>query len=196
MQEKGMKLGAIQHVGFLVIMVAVLSSGSCSLFRTHGPSPPVLLEDFSLLRPEDFPEKIKQLEAISQNDKSQSVRTRALFYIALAHMHYKNPSPDYSKAVQYLDKYIALESNRQDIDELVAWKSVVQTLDSSLREHEKLERSYAQLKQQYDRANKGRELLIKEMESQKKEIEKLKQTIKELDSVQQEIEKKRKGIKK
>jgi predicted nuclease with TOPRIM domain len=111
-------------------------------------------------------------------------------------MHYKNPSPDYSKAVQYLDKYIALESNRQDIDELVAWKSVVQTLDSSLREHEKLERSYAQLKQQYDRANKGRELLIKEMESQKKEIEKLKQTIKELDSVQQEIEKKRKGIKK
>jgi hypothetical protein len=34
------------------------------------------------------------------------------------------------------------------------------------------------------------------MESQKKEIEKLKQTIKELDSVQQEIEKKRKGIKK
>jgi septal ring factor EnvC (AmiA/AmiB activator) len=56
--------------------------------------------------------------------------------------------------------------------------------------------AHAQLKQQFDRANKNRELLLKEIENQKKEIARLKQTIKELDTVQQEIEKKRKGIKK
>jgi len=196
MREKGMKPGAIHRAVCLLITIAWTSSVSCSLFSGHGPAPPLLQEDFSRLDPKDFPEKIKQLEDISQHDKSMSVRTRALFYIALAHMHYRNPSPDYSKAVQYLDKYIAFESNRKDIDEIVAWKSVVQTLDSSLREYEKLKRSYAQLKLQYERTNKDRESLVKVIENQKKEIESLKRTIKELDTVQQEIEKKRKGIKK
>ena len=125
-----------------------------------------------------------------------SVRTRALFYIALAHMHYKNPSPDYSKAVQYLDKYIALESDNKDIDEVVAWKSTLRTLDSSLQEQEKLKRTYAQLKQQYNRANKEINDLGQVIEKQKKEIERLKEIIKKLDAVEQEIEKKKKGIKK
>ena len=140
--------------------------------------------------------KIKQLEEVSQKHKSMFVRTRALFYIALAHMHYRNPSPDYSKAVQYLDKYIALESDNKDIDEIVAWKSTLRTLDSSLQEYKKLERSYAQLKQQYDRANKKINDLGQEIENQKKEIERLKEIIKKLDAVEQEIEKKKKGIKK
>jgi len=96
------------------------------------------------------------------------VRIRALFYISLAHMHYKNPSPDYSQAVQYLDKYIAAESDNEDIDGIVAWKSAVQALDSSLREYAKLEKSYAELKQQYDRANKKINDLGQVIEKQKK----------------------------
>jgi hypothetical protein len=201
--NKKMRPGAVGRIALLVAMVALLASGGCSLFKSLGPAPPPLQEDFSTLRPEEFPTKIKQLEEISQNDKSASVRTRALFYLALAHVHYKNPSPDYPQAVQYLDKYIALESHRKDGDEIVAWKSVVQTLDTSLQQHEKLKKDYAQLKQQYDSATKNRDLSAKKVsdlnltiESQKKEIEGLKATIKRLDTVQQEIEKKRKGIRK
>jgi outer membrane protein assembly factor BamD (BamD/ComL family) len=198
-----MKPGTIQQVIFLFLIGVLLSSGCCSLFRAQGLAPPVFREDFSLLNPEDFPEKIKQLEEISQNHKSMSVRTRALFYIALAYMHYNNPSPDYSQAVNYLDKYIALESDNKDIDEIVAWKSALHTLDSILREYKKLEGSYAQLKQEYERANKNRESLNKRIndlgqmiENQKKEIKSLEETIKKLDTVQREIEKKKKGIKK
>jgi outer membrane protein assembly factor BamD (BamD/ComL family) len=191
-----MKPGTIPQVMSLVVIAAVLSSGGCSLFKTRGPGPPLFHEDFSLLRPEDFSGKIQQLEAMSQRDPSTAVRSQAVFYLALAHMHYKNPSPDYAKAVQYLDKYVALESARKDIDEKVAWKSVIQALDNSLREREKLVKSYAQLKQQYDGSTKNGEALARTVEKQKKEIEGLKQTIKELDAVQQEIEKKRKGIRK
>lgn len=201
--NKRMRPGAVGRIALLIAMVALLSSGSCSLFKSLGPAPPPLQVDFSTLRPEDFPAKIKQLEEISLHDKSVSVRNRALFYIALAYVHYKNPSPDYLQAVQYLDKYIALESHRKDGDEIVAWKSVVQTLDASLQQHEKLKKDYAQLKQQYDSAAKNRDLSAKKVsdlnqtiEGQKKEIEGLKATIKRLDTVQQEIEKKRKGIKK
>ena len=102
-----------------------------------------------------------------------------------------------------MDKYIGLESDRKDRDETVAWKSVVQALDTSLQQHEKLIKDYALLKQQYDSAAKNRDLSAKKVsdlnqmiEKQKKEIEGLKATIKRLDTVQQEIEKKRKGIKK
>jgi outer membrane protein assembly factor BamD (BamD/ComL family) len=193
-----MKRRAVNKVIFLVIMAVLLSSGRCSLFRALGLAQPVFREDFSLLAPEDFPEKIKQLEEIAQSHKSEHVRTRAVFYIALAHMHYNNPSPDYSKALKYLDEYIALDPDNKDIDEIVAWKSTVLTLDSSLREYEKLERDYAQLKQEYDSANKNRELLNKQIndlgqmiEKQKKEISGLQEIIKKLDAVHREIEKKK-----
>jgi hypothetical protein len=203
MPDQETRPGAVGRIILLVTAAALLSSGGCSLFQKLAPSPPTLQEDFSALRPEDFPGKIRQLEEISQRDKSPSVRNRALFYIALAYVHYKNPSPDYSKAVLYLDKYIGLESDRKDRDEIVAWKSVVQVLDTSLEQHEKLIKDHALLQQQYDSAAKNRDLSAKKVsdlnqmiEKQKKEIEGLKATIKRLDTVQQEIEKKRKGIKK
>ncbi len=191
-----MKRGILAQALSLAVLAAGLASDGCSLFRTLAPSPPPLQEDFSTLRPEDFPAKIRQLEDLAEHDPSASVRTRALFYVALAHLHYRNPAPDYPKAVQYLEKHIALETARRDIDEVVALKSIVQLLEVALQEREKLARDYAQLKQQYDRTNKNGDSLAKTIESQKKQIESLKQTIKELDTVQQEIEKKRRGIRK
>ena len=198
-----MKPVKIREAIFFITIAVFLLAGCCSLFRAQGLSPTVLREDLSKLDPKGFPGKIKQLEEISQNDKSMSVRARALFYIALAHMHYNNPSPDYANAVNYLDKYIALESGNKDIDEIVAWKSTLHVLDSSLLEYKRLEGNYAQLKKEYERANKNKELLNKKIfdlgqviDNQKKEIDILKETIRKLDSVQQEIEKKRRGIKK
>jgi DNA repair exonuclease SbcCD nuclease subunit len=198
-----MKPGTIRRIVLIIMVAGSLSAGRCSLFRAQGPASAALREDFSVLDPRAFPEKIRQLEDISQNDKSVSVRTRALFYIALAHMHYRNPSPDYSKAAAYLDKCIALEPANKDIDAIVAWKSVLLALDSSLQKQKELDGSYAQLKKEYERATKNRDSLNKKIgdlgqviDNQKKEIASLKETIRKLDAVQQEIEKKKRGIKK
>jgi DNA repair exonuclease SbcCD ATPase subunit len=193
----------IKNTVFMVILAVLLFSGSCSVFRALGLAPPEFREDFSLLDPEEFPEKIKQLAEISQNHKSDFVRTRALFYIALAHMHYNNPSPDYSMALKYLDDYIELDSENKDIDQVVAWKSTLQTLANSLREYEKLEQNYTQLNRKYENANKNKESLNKQVnelsqmiEKQKEEIKNLEATINQLDVIQREIEKKKKKIKK
>jgi tetratricopeptide (TPR) repeat protein len=187
----------------IVILAVLITSGSCSLFRALGLAPPVFREDFSSLAPEDFPEKIKQLEEISQNHKSMAVRARALYYIALAHLHYNNPSIDYSLALEYLDRYIALDSENKDIDEVVAWKSTLYALETSLREYEKLEKSFVQLMQKYESANNDKSTLNKQIkklsdmiEYQKKEIGNLHETIKKLDALHQEIEKKKRRIKK
>jgi tetratricopeptide (TPR) repeat protein len=200
--DKKMKRRAVSKVICLVIIAVSLSSGSCSLFRALGLAPPVFREDFSLLAPEDFPERIKQLEEIAQNHKNEYVRTRALYYIGLACLHYNNPSPDYSKALKYLDEYIARDSDNKDLDEVVAWRSILRTLDDSILEYKQLEKSYAQLEQKYESANKDSELLKKQInalgemiEKQKKEISSLEEIIKKLDAVQQEIEKKKKRIK-
>jgi chromosome segregation ATPase len=193
-----MKRRVMKQVIFLVIISVMLSSGRCSLFRALGIVSPEFREDFSQLDPADFPEKIEQLEEIAQNHKSEHVRTRAVFYLALAYLHYNNPSPDYSEAVKYLDEYITLDSDDKDIDEIVAWKSTLVTLNNCLQEYEKLEKSYAQLKQKYESENKDNEALngqIKDLsqtiEKQKKEITDLKEIIKKLDAIQQEIERKR-----
>jgi outer membrane protein assembly factor BamD (BamD/ComL family) len=198
-----MQRKAINRVILFVVMAVLLSSGSCSLLREFGLVPPVFKEDFSQLNPEEFPEKIRQLEEISKGHKNEYVRIRALFYIALAHMHYNNPSPDYSKALKYLDEYIVLDTKNKNIDEVMAWKSTLFALDSSLREYEILEQSYAQLKQDYESANKNKESLNKKVsdlekliEKQKKEIKNLEETINKLDIVQREIEKKKRKIKK
>ena len=198
-----MKRKTVNSVIFLVVMAVLLSSGSCSLFRALGLAPPVFKEDFSQLDPEDFPAKIKELEDISQNHKNISVRTRAFFYIALAHLHYNNPSPDYATALEYLDEYIARDSENKDMDEIVAWRAALFALESSLREYEKLEQSYIQLKQKYESANRNKAALNKQIqdlasviEKQKIEIGNLQATIKKLDAVHQEIEKKKRRIKK
>lgn len=191
-------------IGFIfILIIAVLWTSGCSLFKAMGLAPADFREDFSQLAPEEFPEKIKQLEEISQNHKKEAVRTRAFFYVALAHIHYNNPSPDYEKAIYYLDEYVARDSDNKDIDEIVAWRATLKILDSSLREYEKLEKSYAQLKQEYESANKDKASLNKKIkglaqmiEKQKKEIASLQETIKKLDAVQREIEKKKRGIKK
>jgi tetratricopeptide (TPR) repeat protein len=168
-----MKRRAINQVVFIVLITVFFSSG-CSLFRALGLAPPVFREDFSQLAPEDFPEKIKQLEDISKNHKKMVVRTRALFYIALAHLHYNNPSPDYAKALEYLDEYIARDSDNKDIDEIVAWRATWQILDSSIREYEKLEQDYAQLKHEYESANKDKASLNRKINDLAQMIEKQK----------------------
>lgn len=200
--KKKMKRRVVNWIISIVIIVVLLSSG-CSLFQALGLAPPDFRVDFSQIAPEDFPSKIEELEEISQNHKKMAVRTRALFYIALAHLHYNNPSPDYAKALKYLDEYIARDSDNKDIDEIVAWRATLEILDSSLREYERLEQSYAQLKKEYESANKDKASLNKKInslaqtiEKQKKEIASLQETIKKLDAVQREIEKKKRGIKK
>jgi DNA repair exonuclease SbcCD ATPase subunit len=201
-----MKPRTVSPVLFLVIMAVLLCSARCSMFRALGLAQPDFREDFSLLGPDDFPEKIEQLEEIAQTHKREHVRARAVFYIALAHMHYNNPSPDYGKALSYMDAYIVLDSDNKDIDEIVAWKSVLLILDTSLREYEKLERDYAQLqkdyahlKKDYENVSKDRESLNQQIidlgqriEKQKKEISSLEEIIKKLDAVHREIEKKKK----
>jgi hypothetical protein len=198
-----MKQGALEKIIFLIIITGLFSSGCSLLFKEPVLIPPIFKEDFSKFDPEEFPEKIKQLEDIAQNHESMSVRTRAHLYIALAHIHYVNPLPDYSLTLKHLDEYIALDPDNERIDEVVIWMSILRDLDSSIRDYDELKKNYELLKQENVRANKDwkyiyqeKKELSKTIEKQKKQILSLEETIKKLDSLYLEIEKKKKTKKK
>ena len=198
-----MKQGALEKILFFIVMVGLFSSSCSSLFQKSVVTPPIFQDDFSELDPDEFPSKIKQLEDIAQNHKSLSVRARAHLYTALAYIHYKNPSPDYSLALKHLDEYIALDPDNERIDEIVIWKSILLDLENSIRDHDELKKNYELLKQENVRANKDwkylyeeKEELSKTIEEQKKQIVNLEEKIKKLDSLYLEIEKKKKTKKK
>jgi hypothetical protein len=198
-----MKQGALTKIFFLLIIIGLFSSSCSSLLQKPAVNPPIFREDFSALDPDDFPEKIKQLEDIARNHENNSVRTRAHLYIALAHIHYKNPLPDYSLAFKHLDEYIVLNPDDERINEILIWKSVLDNLESSIRNYEELKKNYDVLKQENVRANKDwkylyqqKEELTKTVEEQKKLIMSLEANIKKLNSLYLEIEKKKKIKKK
>jgi outer membrane protein assembly factor BamD (BamD/ComL family) len=198
-----MRKGALEKIFFIVIIAGLFSSGCSSHIEDPVVTAPIFKTDLSALEPEEFPERIKQLEAIAQNHDSISVRNRAHFYIALTHIHYKNPSPDYSLAIKHLDEYIALDPDNVRIDEILIWMSVLRDLDRSLKEYDGLKRKCELLNQENMRINKDWKYLNQEkndlartIEIQTKKISSLEDKIKKLDSLYIEIEKKKKTIKK
>jgi hypothetical protein len=198
-----MKQGALVKILFLIIIAALFSSNCSSHLQKSSVTPPIFKEDFSELDPDEFPRKIKQLEDIAQNHESISIRTEAHLHIALAHIHYKNPAPDYSSALKHLDEYIILDPDNERKDEFVIWMSILRDLDNTIREYDELNKKYELLKQENVRANKDwkylyqeKEALSKTLEAQKKQISSLEEKIKKLDSLYLEIEKKKKAKKK
>lgn len=198
-----MKQASLEKTIFLIIITGLFFSGCSSHIIEPVVIPPIFKVDFSELDPEEFPEKIKQLEDIAQSHESMSVRASANLYIALALIHYKNPLPDYSRAIKYLNEYIALDQDNERIDEVMIWISVLRDLDSSIREYDDLKKNYELLKQENVRANKDWKFLNQEknelsktIETQKKKILSLEGKIKKLDSLYLEIEKKKKTKKK
>lgn len=198
-----MKKRTLKKVLLLIITAGLFSYSCSSHFQKSAVAPPIFQEDFSELDPEEFPIKIQQLEDIAQNHESLSVRARAHLYIALAHIHYNNPSPDYTLALKHLDEHNSLDPENERIDEIVIWMSVLRDLDNSIRDYDELKKNYELLKQENARANKDwkylyqqKEELSKTLEAQKKHISSLEEKIKKLDSLYVEIEKKKKTKKK
>ena len=196
---KSRVLAPFQVVIFLCAGMACL--GACAVYEKPEIMPPVLNQDLSLLAPEDFPGMIAKLEDIAGNHENPSVRTQAHYYAALAHVHFNNPAPDYSRALGNLDAYMAIDTELPDKNkgEIAVWQSVFSQMVITLQGYEKLQNSYARLRQQYRSTEENREFLgqqiedlAKTIERQRKEIAGLEDKIKKLDALHAEIEKKKK----
>jgi uncharacterized coiled-coil DUF342 family protein len=184
----------------IFLCAGIVLYGACALYEEPEIAPPALSQDLSLVAPEDFPERIKELKGIAENHENPDIRIQARYYTALAYMHYNNPKPDYTEGLANLDEYMSINAEYpREKDETAIWQSVLSQMISSLRDFEKLQKNYAELRRQYLNSDDNRKFLNQQMdelnqtiERQKKEIAGLEDKIKKLDALHAEIEKKKK----
>ncbi len=188
-----------QVTAVLFLCAGFIHFGACAVYEEPEMTPPVFRQDLSLLAPEEFPGKITELEDIAENHENPSVRVQAYYYAALACLHYNNPAPDYAQALRNLDAYMAIDTEHpREKGEIAIWQFVLSQMVTTLQDYEKLQKSYAELRQQYRNTEKNREFLGQQIEDlaktidrQKKEIAGLEDKIKKLDALHAEIEKKK-----
>ncbi|MBN1930710.1 MAG: hypothetical protein JW786_03780 [Desulfobacterales bacterium] len=154
------------------------------------------------LQTEAIETEISRLESSSESSDGSLFDPKSYFYLALLHSHYKNPEPNYKRALEKLEEYILIEPESEQnnsvqyllslLDRLVknenscnALKTQITTLKEEKRALQeetvtKLERQKESLTQKYEN-------LVRENQDMKEIIEKLKH----LDI---QLEKKRKNI--
>jgi DNA repair exonuclease SbcCD ATPase subunit len=185
----------------LILSAGVIAAGACAAYEKPETAPPVFDRDLSLLAPEDFAGKIEELEEIAENHEDPGVRAEAYYFAALAHVHYGNPQPDYSRALASLDAYMAIDAEhpRENRNEVAVWQFVLSQMVTTLKDYEKLQKSYEDLRRRYRSVEDNRkflgqqvEELAKTIERHRKEIAALEDKIKKLDALHAEIEKKKK----
>lgn len=125
-----------------------------------------------------FQDEISELEKRTGDKTNLAVHSKSYLQLALLQLDHKNPSRNYSKALEALVKYVEAEPRAADLDEVQNWITV-------LKEMQKLQG--------------GKEILLKsednklhdEISSLKATVEKLKGDIEKLNALDLELEKKR-----
>lgn len=102
-----------------------------------------IFKEYSSVMPEDFPWRIKEIEESFQGlTLSEEDRTLQHLRLAVLLSHYKNPRPDYQRALKELDLYL-LSARDED-------KAVLLSFQSLLKEVIRLDREGKELKKKLE----------------------------------------------
>ncbi len=102
-----------------------------------------IFKEYSSVAPEDFAGKIKEIEeSFSGLILSEDDRTLQHLRLAVLLSHYKNPRPDYQRALKELDLYL-LSARDED-------KAVLRSFQFFLREVIRLDREGKELKKKLE----------------------------------------------
>lgn len=129
---------------------------------------------YPVLYPQDFPKEIARLEKLVKYHPEPSIRTMAHLQLVLLYSHYKNPNPDYLRALEELETYMALDPDGGKTEEVQNLLALLRELERVVKENEEMKMSI--------------ELLIEQNQRVKK-------TIQELEDLDLQIEEKRRKIK-
>jgi len=148
---------------FIWVMIA-----NCARMRS-----PLIEKDsvfYPVLYPQYFPKEIARVEKILKYHPDPSIRAMAHLQLVLLNTNYRNPNPDYIRALEELKAYIALDPDGGKTEE-------VQNLLALLREIEKVVKENEEMK--------GNIRLLTEQNQQ------IKKTIQDLKDLELQIEEKR-----
>lgn len=156
---------------------------SIILFLTgcHQVIQPRGLSMHDITHPDNFKGEIQSLNEHAKTTSNDSERAKIHLKLAALYSHYKNPNPDYSRALKELEEYIALNPEGGKRTEVQNWLAVLHTLKRERKTKERLELNNRKLKSEIDR-----------VENEKKLME---ETIEKLKHLDIRLEEKRKQVK-
>lgn len=94
------------------------------------------------LSPDDFTSEIARMEAVAKEDPDLSKRTQAHRRLAVLYSHYKNPAPNYLKALKELEAYISLDPEQGKKDDIQNFLSLLKRIETLTKENQKAKDDY------------------------------------------------------
>lgn len=128
-----------------------------------------------LTAPTDFPAEIARLQQVADSYSSgATIQTMPHLELALLYSHYKNPHPDYDKAIEELETFIFLDATHGN--------------------SEQVQNFYNMLKQLQEAKNQNKDMRAS-VQLLSEENQRLKQTLEELKKLDRQVEGKRRSMK-
>ncbi|MGE5894338.1 MAG: hypothetical protein ACM34I_09810 [bacterium] len=87
------------------------------------------------VKPRSFSGEIKRLENIVQKHGDSSDRAEAYLQLSSLYASYKNPAPDYQRALKSLEACIALQPSFAKSAEIENWLAVLRELNRMYKEY-------------------------------------------------------------
>lgn len=137
--------------------------------------------EYGSLRPYEFQNEIERLQKSIQEMPDTPDAAKAHIQLAFLYSHYRNPAPDYSRALQQLETYVLSDTKGGRQDYVQNWLRMLKEISAAAVANEDLNGKMEQMKKDTAR-------LEKENAEMKEKLEKLKH----LDI---ELEQKRKLVK-
>jgi hypothetical protein len=137
---------------------------------------PVIERDsvfYPVIYPQHFPREIARVEKILKYHPDPFIRALAHLQLVLLNTNYRNPNPDYARALEELKAYIALDPKGAKTEEVQNMLAILSEIEKIVKENEGMKESVRLLTIQNQRA---------------------KETIQELQDLDVEIEQKRRRI--
>ena len=157
---------------FLAVLISQCAhTGDLCKIHTH----------YADLKSTDFNKEIAQVQKITIKPQDTSAGAMVHLQLALLYSHYRNPTPNYQRALTELETYIFLDPEGGKADIIQNWLTI-------LKEIVRLDGEHARLDKENVRLNKENVRLNKENNEMKEKIE-------QLQYLDIELEKRRKQVK-
>ncbi|MEW6584151.1 MAG: hypothetical protein AB1442_00920 [Nitrospirota bacterium] len=145
---------------FVALLSLIVMLSQCSVAYKETVPP------LSNVKPENIANEIKRFEKITGGDADPSGRAEAHLQLAKLYSSYKNPKPDYRRALRELEEYLSLEPAKAKIYEMQNWLALLRELARMDEELQKARHTISELK---DAVEKLKDIDIK-MEEKKKQV--------------------------
>jgi hypothetical protein len=133
----------------------------------HQVIQPRVLSIHDVTQPDNFKREIQSLNGQKKITSKDSERAQIHLNLAALHSHYKNPNPDYSRALKELKEYITLDPEGGKRTDIQNWLAILQTLKRERKTKESFGLNNKKLKSEIDRLENEKKLMEETIEKLK-----------------------------